>query len=163
MMVLQGVVDAQKRFTDIFVGLPRSINDSCILKKSRLYHTSDTPPYILGDKGYPLLPWLSTTFKDDGRPRTYLKTLYQEHQSWGHSVVGNAFGILKQTWRELLFKTNMKVEFIPDLVTCCYVLHNMILGTPTPDIDYLCAMLEEEARLDAVDPRRLGARRRVKS
>jgi hypothetical protein len=37
----------------------------------------------------------------------------------------------------------------------------MILGTPAPDIDYLCAVLEEEARLDAVEPRYLGARQRV--
>jgi hypothetical protein len=168
-------VDAQKRFTDIFVGLPRSVNDSHILKKSGLYrrivnsrllsenlhHTCDIPPYILGDKSYPLLPWLLTLFKDDDWPQTYLETLYQEHHSRGRSIVENAFGILKQTWRELLFKTDMKVEFIPDLVTCCCVLHNMILGIPTPDIDYLCAVLEEEVRLDAVDPRRLGARRRV--
>ena len=90
MMVLQGVVDAQKHFTDIFVGLPRNINDSRILKKSglyrhiencslisdNLYHTSDIPSYIIGNKGYPLLPWLLTMFKDDGRPQTYLKTLY---------------------------------------------------------------------------------------
>jgi hypothetical protein len=84
------VVDAQKRFTDIYVGLPGSVNDSRILKKSGLYrrvvnggllsddlhHTADIPPYILGDKGYPLLPWLLTPFKDDGRQRTVLQTLY---------------------------------------------------------------------------------------
>jgi hypothetical protein len=174
-IVLQAVVDAQKRFTDIFVGLPGSVNDSCILKKSGLYrrvlnggllsdelhHTADIPPYILGDKGYPLLPWLLTPFRDDGRQRTVLETVYQEYQSRGRSVVENAFGILKQTWRELLVKTSLRVEFIPDVVTCCCVLHNMILGTAAPDIDYLRSVLAEEARLDNLDPRRLGARGRV--
>jgi hypothetical protein len=167
-MVLQGVVDAQKRFTDIFVSLPRSVNDSRILKKSGLHrrvvngglinddlpHIGDIPPYILGDKGYPLLPWLLTPFKDDGRQRTYLESLYQEQHSRGRSVIENAFGILKQTWRELLVKTDMKVEFVPDLVSCCCVLHNMILATAAPDIDYLCGVLEEEGRMDALHPRR---------
>jgi hypothetical protein len=76
-------------------------------------------------------------------------------------MVENAFGILKATWRELLVKTDMKVEFIPNLITCCYVLFNMILGTAAPNIDYLKTVLEEEARLDELDPRHLGARRRV--
>jgi hypothetical protein len=173
-MVLQGIVDAQKRFTDIFVGLPGSVNDSRILKKSGLHcrvvngglinddlpHTGDIPPYILGDKGYPLLPWLLTPFKDDGRQRTYLESLYQEQHSKGRSVIENAFGILKQTWRELLVKTDMKVEFVPDLVSCCCVLHNMILAMAAPDIDYLCGVLEEEARMDTLHPRRLGVHQR---
>jgi hypothetical protein len=38
-----------------------------------------------------------------------LENLYQEHHSQGRSVVENAFRILKQTWRELLTKTDMKV------------------------------------------------------
>jgi hypothetical protein len=89
-MVIQAVVDAQKRFTNVFVGLPGSVNDSRILKKSglyrrvvnggllskELYHMAYIPPYLLGDKGYPLLPWLLIPFKDDGRDRTMLKMLY---------------------------------------------------------------------------------------
>jgi hypothetical protein len=131
MIVLQAVVDAQKRFTDIFVGLLGSVNDSRILKKFGLYRwvlnggflhgclerTTDIPPYILGDKGYPLLPWLLTSFKDGRRQRTVLELLYQEYHSRGRSVVENAFGIMKQTWHELLVKTEMKVEFVPNLVT----------------------------------------------
>jgi hypothetical protein len=49
-------------------------------------------------------------------------------------------------------KTQLRVEFVPDVVTCCCVLHNMILGTATPGIDYLRSVLEEEARMDAMDP-----------
>jgi hypothetical protein len=172
-MVLQ--VDEQKRFTDIFVGHLSNVNDSRVLKKSRLYHrvvtgglfndqlhhTVDTPLYLLGDKGYPLLPWLLTPFKDDGRQRTFFQTLYQDHHSRGCSMVENTFGILKQTWRELLVKTDMKVEFIPDLMTCYCILQNMILGTSISDIDYLKTVLDEEALLDWLDLRHLEARWRV--
>jgi hypothetical protein len=114
----------------VFVGLPGSMNDSWVLKKSGLYqrvvnggllsghlhHTGNIAPYILGDKGYPLLPWLLTPFKDNRRERTVLQMLYQEQHSRGQSVVENMFGILKQIWRELLLKTHFKVEFIPNVV-----------------------------------------------
>jgi hypothetical protein len=103
------------------------VNDSRVLKKSSLYrrvvngsllddcleHTSDIPPYMLGDKGYPLLPWLLMPFKDNGYQRTILETLFQEQHSRGRSVVENAFGILKQTWRELLVKTDLKWNSCP--------------------------------------------------
>ncbi len=36
-VVAQVVVDNQKRFMDVYVGLPRNVVDSCVLKKSKLY------------------------------------------------------------------------------------------------------------------------------
>jgi hypothetical protein len=131
------------------------------LLSEHFHHTANIPPYLLGDKGYPLLPWLLTPFKDDGQQRTLLQTVYQDQHSRARSVVENTFGILKQTWRELLQKTEMRVEFVPDVVTCCCMLHNMILRTVAPDIDYLKTVLQEEARLDSLDLSCLGCRQRV--
>jgi hypothetical protein len=68
-MVLQVVVEFNKRFTNIYVGLPRSVNDSHVLKLLSMYKKIkygglldmdkgtciDIPSYILGDKGYPLI------------------------------------------------------------------------------------------------------------
>ncbi len=79
-VVAQAVVDSQKRFMDVYVGLLGSVNDSCVLKKSKLYqhvihrvsftwllgHKMESPPYLLEDKGYPLLVWLMTLHKEDG-------------------------------------------------------------------------------------------------
>jgi hypothetical protein len=45
-------------------------------------------------------------------------------------------------------ENRFEVEFVPDLLSCYCVLHNMILGTAAPDIDYLRAVLQEEARMD---------------
>ena len=64
---MQEVVGSRKRFTDICVGMPSSVNDSYILRRSHLYRgvterglmnrdtgmIDDIPPYIIGDKGYP--------------------------------------------------------------------------------------------------------------
>jgi hypothetical protein len=72
-MQCQAVVDKRKRFLDVYVGMPGSTNDCRMLKRSSLYNLArhgrlfdanvtheGFNPYLLGDKGYPLLPWLLT-------------------------------------------------------------------------------------------------------
>jgi hypothetical protein len=68
--VANAVVNCKKRFTDVFVGLPGSVNDSRVLREFALYRKVENhglfaydprffqhgfPPYLLGDKGYPLI------------------------------------------------------------------------------------------------------------
>jgi hypothetical protein len=80
-MVAQAVVDANKLFTSVYVGLLGSVNDQCVLRKSGLWqqvvqgglmnvdsgYQDGIPPYLLGDKGYPLLNWIIVPFKSDGQ------------------------------------------------------------------------------------------------
>jgi hypothetical protein len=54
------------------------------------------PLYILGDKGYPLISWIMTPFKEDVN-HTILKFLYNKKHKRGQSVVENSFEILKIT------------------------------------------------------------------
>ena len=69
----QAVVDSHKRFIDLFLGMPGSTNDSCMLRHSSLFKKAHHGnlfdacsgvlrffPYLLDDNGYPLLPWLIT-------------------------------------------------------------------------------------------------------
>jgi hypothetical protein len=58
--------------------------------------------------------------------------------------VENAFGILKQTWRELLLKTELEVTYLPDVITACALLHNLLLGQSSNDVERLLGVLQAE-------------------
>jgi len=68
------------------------------------------PPYLLGDKGYPFINWIMTPYKEDGH-HIVLKLLYNKKHKKGHYVIDNAFGILKNTFKELLHKFELIVVF----------------------------------------------------
>ena len=63
-----------------------------------------------------------------------LERLYNRRLSRGHSVVENAFGILKQSFRELLDVTDLHVTFVPDVVIACCLLHNVLLGQDPQEV-----------------------------
>jgi hypothetical protein len=74
------------------MGLPGSVNDTGVLPCLSLYsHTSHQslmgydqgfqngmPPCIIGDKGYPYLPWLMTPYKEDGCSLRIVQRLYNK-------------------------------------------------------------------------------------
>jgi hypothetical protein len=150
----QAVVDSRKRFLDLYLGMHGSTNDARVLRRSSLYrlamqenlidvcHSMDGfPPFLLGNSGYPLLPWLMTPHRGHAHP-TILESLYNRKLRQGQGVVENAFGILKQTWRELLNKTELEVTYLPDVITACAILHNLLLGQTTEDVDRLLGVLQ---------------------
>jgi hypothetical protein len=123
----QAVVDSNKRFLDLYLGMPGSTNDARVLRRSSLYHLATSQnlfdardtvegfsPYLLGDSSYPLLPWLMVPHKNV-RNLSVLDTLFNRKLKKGHCVVENAFGILKQTFRELLLKSKLDVVFYQTL------------------------------------------------
>jgi hypothetical protein len=77
----------------------------------------------LGEKGYPLITWIMTPFKEEGQ-HSILKLWYNRKHKRRRLVVENAFGILKKTFRKLR-KFKLHVTFLPDVFTCCCLLHNL--------------------------------------
>jgi hypothetical protein len=87
-MNCQAIVDSRKRFLDLFLGMPGSTNDVRILQRSSLYRLAmheylfdvrasmdGFPPYLLGDSGYLLLPWLMTPHRNKRNP-SVLESLF---------------------------------------------------------------------------------------
>lgn len=167
-MNCQAVVDSDKRFLDLFLGMsgstndsrmlgmPGSTNDSRMLRRSSLHHLAmhnnlfdrhnsvdGFPPFLVGDSGYPLLPWLMVPVRGPGR-LTVAEELFNRRLRRGRCVVENAFGILKQTFRELLVKSQLHVTFLPDVITACAILHNVLLGQSVDEVEQLLNVLRTE-------------------
>lgn len=152
----QAVVDSDKRFIDLYLGMPGSTNDARMLRRSSLFnlamqgtildgaYTDDGfSPYLIGDLGYPLLPWLMVPHRTHGQ-LTVAESLYNRRLRRGRCVVENAFGILKQTFRELLQKSDLSVTFLPDVILACAILHNVLLGQSHEEVEELLQVLRVE-------------------
>jgi hypothetical protein len=112
-IVVQTIIDCKKKFIDICVGLPSNNNDFKVLHMFALYkHVQNQglfdprkgvdgfPPYLLGDKGYQLITWIMTPFKEEGQ-HSILELLYNRKHKQGRLIVENVFSNLKKTFREL--------------------------------------------------------------
>jgi hypothetical protein len=66
-------------------------------------------------------------------------------------VVENAFGILKQAFRELKQFSDLHVTLVPDVVLCCALLHNILLGQSATEVDRLLECLQWEGMVLSVD------------
>ena len=78
-------------------------------------------------------------------------TLYNKRLRRGWGVVEIAFDILKQSFCELLTKSDLDIAFLSNVITCCCILHNIMLGQSHEDVDLLHDILrikglEEEVR-----------------
>jgi hypothetical protein len=55
----------------------------------------------------------------------------------GRSVMENVFKILKKTFKKLLLKSNLHVLFLPNVVSRCYMLQNLVLDGKDVNINEL--------------------------
>jgi hypothetical protein len=133
-VLLQACCDSRLLFTDFVAGLPGRASDSRLLKISTLYQDSGNlfsvqkrtkKYYILGDGGYPLLPWLMVPFENHG-------ALTQEQEDFNKSLssvrqhIERAFGLLKSRFR-ILKNLNVGEEWFADVIIVCCMLHNICI------------------------------------
>ncbi|XP_036327230.1 protein ALP1-like [Rhagoletis pomonella] len=145
-LVLQAVVDADKKFTDITCGKPGSLHDFRVLRRSKLFHDAERyyeemfsgSYFIIGDSAYPLMKWLVSPFKDYGN-LTQIQRKFNEIHSSTRMVVENAFGLLKGRFRRLVeFTEQTDLKMITNIVASTCVVHNICMT-----FDDLCDANEE--------------------
>ena len=174
-MNCQAVVDSSKRFLDLYVGMPGYTNDSRMLRRSTLFCRGQQrtlwdlrvsfngfAPYLLGDSGYPLLPWLMVPHRHQA-PLIVADTLFNRKLSKGRAVVENAFALLKMTFRELHTKLDLSVTFLPDVVICCAILHNILLEETHKDVEHLLEVLRTDVAQEDVDEARREVQQNVQA
>ena len=134
----QAIVDNEKRFTNLYLGMPGSTNDSRVLRRSSLFDLGmrnclvddqdaiyGFTPYLIGNLEYPLLPWLMVPHRS-GRHLSVAERLFNKKLRKGRCVVENAFRILKQTFREFLTKSDLHVAFLPDVIVAwCHLAQHL--------------------------------------
>ena len=137
-VILQAVVDHKYRFININVGHPGKHHDAYVFKESSLFEYpeqffpdwkknilgTNVPLFVIGDPAYPLLPWLMKGYINN-IATTEAQQYYNYRLSSARMVVEGAFGRLKGRWRCLLKRYDGEIDFVPNVVTACCVLHNM--------------------------------------
>jgi hypothetical protein len=172
--LLQGVVDSKCYFTSINTGPPGSLHDSAHFKSTELYRKVEEgimggfhddpltweaglpfPPYLVADRGYPLLSWCITPFKRGlmGVALTREEVWFNRKRSSTRMSVERGFGILKARFKEIGTKTSLKLDFIPIVVHCCCVLHNILLASKDMTLDEILVDCQLPP-MDEIDPTR---------
>ncbi|XP_017245533.2 protein ALP1-like [Daucus carota subsp. sativus] len=140
-MILQAIVDPDMRFLDIFAGCPGCLSDFIALKESgffklcnegkrlngetvKLPEGTELREYIVGDLGFPLLPWLLTPYRGKNLPENQASFNRRHTATW--EVAQKALSLLKDTWKIIDGEMGQRdKDRLPEIVLVCCLLHNI--------------------------------------
>lgn len=142
-VILQGTVDADKKFIDVCTGFPGSLHDARVFRISNLFARAENDeiltepvrningvqvgPQLLGDGAYPIKPWLMKPYPRIGH-LTRSQRNFNRQLSKLRVNVENAFGFLKGRWRCLgtgaLYED---IDLVPHTIIACCILHNICI------------------------------------
>nr|XP_057945563.1 uncharacterized protein LOC131139718 [Doryrhamphus excisus] len=130
----QAICDHTAKFLDVFIGFPGSARDTKVLKHSPIYAQRRYPPpgfCIVGDGVYPCLRQPIALMTPYRHPvRNHLQARFNGHLSKARCVVERAFGIMETRWRSIFLKAlEVDVLYVPEVIACCTVLHNICLSS----------------------------------
>ncbi|XP_029938681.1 protein ALP1-like [Salarias fasciatus] len=132
-VLLQGIVNEQGRFIDVFAGLPGMVQDARMLTESHFYPESQEKMgeyFLLGDSAYAerAFPFIITPTQDDG---TLSEADLRRNTkiSQGMSIVEQAFGRMKCRWKRLRDLQTTRLDRVVMIILAACCLHNLSLGT----------------------------------
>ncbi|XP_065869511.1 uncharacterized protein [Euphorbia lathyris] len=152
-MAFQAIVGPDMRFRDVSIGYPGSLSDALVLQYSDFFKLSEERKrlngkkievkkgtelreYIIGDEGFPLLPWLLTPFQ----PALHdYQVEFNKRHSATLTVAQIALAKLKEIWRIIhgtMFMPDKNK--LPRIVLVCCLLHNIVIKMEDKVLDETC-------------------------
>ncbi|KAH7936904.1 hypothetical protein HPB49_006279 [Dermacentor silvarum] len=129
-VTLQGICDNKKRFLDVSTGAPSKMHDSRIFRRSRvanlLPQLCSSVYHIVGDAAYPFREHLMTPIRDYGNLDCSDRA-FNARLSGTRVLIENAFGDLKNRFRQLHRLDMWTVDNISKFIISCCVLHNLCI------------------------------------
>ncbi|XP_014675273.1 PREDICTED: putative nuclease HARBI1 [Priapulus caudatus] len=133
---VSAICNHEMLFTYVYSGWPGSTHDSRVFKNSTLAIQCENDnkrrvffpenSHLLGDSAYELTDMLLTPFKDNGN-RSKIEMGYNYKHSSTRMKIENAFGLLKGRFRRLKYIDMHKHNRLIDLISSCFVMHNICL------------------------------------
>lgn len=142
-LLLQGVCDDQKLFTDVFAGVAGSVHDARLFQLSDLYQRIQdnliefpNNSHLIGDLAYPLSDKLIVGFKNNGNLNN-LQQNFNRKLNKARVVIEHAFAFLKGRFRRLKYLETIRLDLASLLIVSSCILHNIcILHEDLPN-DYV--------------------------
>ncbi|PKI36404.1 hypothetical protein CRG98_043186 [Punica granatum] len=133
-MVLQAIVGPNMRFLDIVTGWPGKMSESSIFQNSNFYRlckegkrlNEKIGEYIVGDSGYPLLPFLITPYEGTELSESSIK--FNKRHLEVALVAQRALKRLKDNWgiiRGVMWRPDR--HKLPRIILVCCLLHNIAI------------------------------------
>ncbi|KAM0923312.1 hypothetical protein ACQ4PT_005618 [Festuca glaucescens] len=176
-ILMRVIVDPEMRFMEIWLEWEGSMNWSSnlqgydifkyyekgiVLNGSKLKVASDgseVGEYIIGDAGYPLLPWLLTPYQEEDLSDS--KAEFNRRHSAATTCATKALARFQDTWKFLQGQTSCagNVETLAEAIYVCCMLHNIVIdmenGAAMPSFGKrnYCEEVRQVADEDAVRAR----------
>ncbi|XP_051552172.1 putative nuclease HARBI1 [Myxocyprinus asiaticus] len=119
---VQVICDASQLITTVEAKWPGSVHDARIFQESSLCHKFEQgnfSSYLLGDRGYPCLPYMTTLYPEPG-PQTRFNLAHSRNRA----MVEMTIGILKARI-QCLHGLRVSPERACDITVACVVLQNI--------------------------------------
>ncbi|XP_067842796.1 putative nuclease HARBI1 [Heptranchias perlo] len=160
---VQLVCSYTHRIMEVGARYPGRSHDTFVMQQSNLpaiFHPAhQVKGWLLGDKGYPLTPWLMTPVRNS---HTRAEQAYNESHAATRNIVEHTIGLLKQCFHCLDHSGGAfqcSAEWVGRFVVVCCMLHklttmryqplqSMIGADPEPQVEEE----EEEAEEDGEEP-----------
>lgn len=153
-MLLQAIVDPDLRFLDIVTGLPGKMSENSVLQSSNFFRLcekgerlngnkakipaeeAELQEYIVGDAGFPSLPWLLTPHRESELSESKLD--FNRRISATRVVAQRALARLKDVWKMIqgvMWRPDK--HKLPRFILVCCILHNIVIDMEDEVLDQL--------------------------